>query len=220
MAKKFNTAAVCIPEKHYMVNIEERLESIKGLVDEGKYFTINRARQYGKTTTLRALSRYLREEYFVVLMDFQKFSAVEFENENNFSVSFLNSFLRAFKANASAMTEKVRAVADQLSESSFKRNERFTMKNLFEGLSDICLESDRPLVLLIDEVDSASNNQVFLDFLSQLRAYYIDRDEQPTFQSVILAIMAFCWLPPDMERATVMGPCPDLTSYWSMSLWA
>lgn len=39
---------------------------------------------------------------------------------------------------------------------------------------------------MIDEVDSATNNQVFLDFLVQLRAYYIDRDVQPTFQSVIL----------------------------------
>ena len=28
---------------------------------------------------------------------------------------------------------------------------------------------------MIDEVDSASNNQVFLDFLGQLRAQYINR---------------------------------------------
>ena len=43
------------------------------------------------------------------------------------------------------------------------------------------------MVLLIDEVDSASNNQVFLDFLAQLRGYYINRDRKATFQSVILA---------------------------------
>ena len=36
-------------------------------------------------------------------------------------------------------------------------------------------------------VDSATNNQVFLDFLSQIRGYYIDRDEVAIFQSVILA---------------------------------
>lgn len=28
MAKTFNTTAVCIPEKHYMVNIEKRLYEI------------------------------------------------------------------------------------------------------------------------------------------------------------------------------------------------
>ncbi len=40
---------------------------------------------------------------------------------------------------------------------------------------------------MIDEVDSASNNQVFIDFLAQLRRYYLNRENQPTFYSVILA---------------------------------
>lgn len=43
------------------------------------------------------------------------------------------------------------------------------------------------VVLLIDEVDTATNNQIFLDFLAQLRASYLDSDVTPTFQSVILA---------------------------------
>lgn len=41
--------------------------------------------------------------------------------------------------------------------------------------------------MIIDEVDSATNNQVFLDFLAQLRSYYLAREDSPTFQSVILA---------------------------------
>lgn len=42
---------------------------------------------------------------------------------------------------------------------------------------------------MIDEVDSASNNQVFIDFLAQLRSYYLKRDTKGvnTFRSVILA---------------------------------
>ncbi len=39
----------------------------------------------------------------------------------------------------------------------------------------------------MDEADSAANYEVFLDFLAMLRAGYIDRDESPAFQSVILA---------------------------------
>ncbi len=54
-------------------------------------------------------------------------------------------------------------------------------------MNKCCSVSDKPVVLMADEVDSAANHQVFLDFLAQLRASYIDRDEQPTFQSVILA---------------------------------
>ena len=58
MAKYFNTTAVCMPKKHYMVNIDERLEEIKALVDAENYFTINCARQYGKTTILKGLCRF------------------------------------------------------------------------------------------------------------------------------------------------------------------
>ena len=58
---------------------------------------------------------------------------------------------------------------------------------LFEGLSEICEACDKPVVLMVDEVDSAADNQVFLDFLAQLRAYYIRRATQATFRSVILA---------------------------------
>lgn len=45
----------------------------------------------------------------------------------------------------------------------------------------------KPLVLIIDEVDTATNNHVFVDFLAQLRAYYLRRMQMPTFRSVILA---------------------------------
>ena len=55
--KIFNTNAICMPEIHYMVNISDKLAQIKSMVDAGQYFTINRARQYGKTTTLRQLDR-------------------------------------------------------------------------------------------------------------------------------------------------------------------
>lgn len=50
--KEFRTAGACIPEKDYMADIKERLRQIKAMVDAGQYFTVNRARQYGKTTTL------------------------------------------------------------------------------------------------------------------------------------------------------------------------
>lgn len=81
MGRVFNTTGVCIPEKHYMVDINGRLQQIKVLVDGGKYFTINRARQYGKTTTLRALAEMLRDEYYVVLLDFQTFDNEKFSAE-------------------------------------------------------------------------------------------------------------------------------------------
>ena len=187
MGRVFNTTGVCIPEKHYMVNINGRLQQIKVLVDEGKYFTINRARQYGKTTTLRALAEMLRDEYYVVLLDFQTFDNEKFSNGNVFSVAFANSFLRMLHRNCKTMNNEMVSVIEEMKKDADYANRYFSLKELFEGLSDICEAADRKIVLMIDEVDSASNNQVFLDFLAQLRAQYIDRDIQPTFQSVILA---------------------------------
>lgn len=58
MAKYFNVTGICIPEKHYMVDISATVRMItETLVDRGAYFTINRARQYGKTTTLYLLEK-------------------------------------------------------------------------------------------------------------------------------------------------------------------
>ena len=185
--KVFNTTAVCIPKEHYMVNLDERLKKIKVFVDAGKYFTINRARQYGKTTTLRALYLYLQGEYYVVSMDFQTFGSAEFQTETIFSRSFANSFLRSLKRNPVNKTEQLNEAMAQLEKRVASQNDFFALKALFEQLGDICAVSDKPIVLMIDEVDSASNNQVFLDFLAQLRAQYMERDIYPSFRSVILA---------------------------------
>ena len=85
MQRYFNTEGQCEPEDHYMVRLDERLEEIKTrYVDSGKYFVINRGRQYGKTTTLRALARYLKDRYIVIDMDFQLMSAANFANEQMF----------------------------------------------------------------------------------------------------------------------------------------
>ena len=187
VTKTFNVTADCKPEEHYMVNLDRRLLEIRKLIDTGKYFTINRARQYGKTTTLRALNRNLQKEYYIVSMDFQTFGAGEFENENRFAVSFGRTFLRMLKRNQLSWSDELRGVITRFEELVNWDTSDLRLQRLFENLSDICGACDKPVVLMIDEIDSATNNQVFLDFLAQLRAYYIDRDVQPTFQSVILS---------------------------------
>ena len=63
MKKRFNTTGVCVPRKHYMVNIENKLNEIIELIDNECYFTINRPRQYGKTTTLTQLDNLLKEQF-------------------------------------------------------------------------------------------------------------------------------------------------------------
>lgn len=183
MNKVFNVSADCKPELHYMVNLESRLKEIKKMVDRGDYFTINRARQYGKTTTLKALKRYLKKEYIVISLDFQKLSHEDFRTEDFFVRAFSGEVLK--KADLKEfMPANIRAVLQKLEDGTRGKGR---LAELFECFSEWCEKAENPIVLTIDEVDSASNNQVFLDFLSQLRGYYIERDEKAAFRSVILS---------------------------------
>lgn len=187
MPKVFNTTALCVPEKHYMVDLTKRMGEIKKLVDEGKYFTINKARQYGKTTTLFALEQFLQPYDYVVSIDFQTFDEEVFENGKLFSRAFAESFLEELKRNAPDICDAMEQACANLAQCVQTPDTSFTLKALFEKLGNICAAAEKPVVLLIDEVDSASNNQVFLDFLAQIRAQYIRRFHRAAFQSVILA---------------------------------
>ena len=180
MGKTFNTDGYCDPKLHYMVNLDTRLREIKSMVDAGKYFTINRARQYGKTTVLTALADYLQTEYEIISLDFQGLSYADFESEYSFAAAFSRQIL--------LYTEHIPAEAEEeLKQYSAGKIEGATLSRLFVLLSELCRKSERKIVMIIDEVDSASNNQVFVDFLAQLRFYYLRRGRTPAFQSVILA---------------------------------
>ena len=184
----FNTTGTCNPRQHYMVGLDKRLAAIKDLVDDGKYFPINRARQFGKTTTLQALSEYLNHDYFVVSMDFQmQMSNAKYKTENRFSLAFAKAFVNSFKTNPNSRSPENEAAINFFSDSYQSAPEEYELVELFQSLSTLCSEMSFKVVLIIDEVDSATNNQVFLDFLAQLRGYYLNRNRFSTFQSVILA---------------------------------
>lgn len=185
--KQFNTTALCIPSKHYMVDLSDRIAEIKKLVDKGKYFTINRARQYGKTTTLYALGKVLSEEYILLNLDFQDISDAVFKTEGSFVQGMCRIINDAAEFYGAPIPEKVRTDFAAL---NLKPEDSVKMDELFRIFMRWFQESERNVVLIIDEVDSATNNRVFLDFLAQLRSLYLKREKNPdvkAFQSVILA---------------------------------
>lgn len=183
MAKIFNVNGACRPDKHYMVDLRSRLEKIKKMVDLEEYFVINRARQYGKTTILRALSEYLRDDYLVISLDFQKMSYSDFENE----AAFVHGMAREVCKQVRHPQDIPVTIKEGLSRLADRADAGARMAELFDWSSEWCWQSDRPVVLIVDEADTATNNQVFLDFLAQTRAAYLDRDVTHAFHSVILA---------------------------------
>lgn len=184
--KEFNTTAVCIPSKHYMVDISDKVAEICKLVDAGKYFTINRARQYGKTTTLRALQRMLQGRYLVISLSFEGIGNAVYQTEGEFVQAFSRLLLDRHEFFGLAVPEKI---IDIFNGFCAEDPQRVKLDELYRTFRRWILASDKPIVLLIDEVDSATYNQVFLDFLGVLRDGFISREAEgtPAFQSVVLA---------------------------------
>jgi len=79
--KRFNTTGICIPKKHYMVNINNKLKLIEEMINNGYYFTITRPRQFGKTTTLNMLEKKLEDKFLIISMSFEGIGDSVFSEE-------------------------------------------------------------------------------------------------------------------------------------------
>ncbi len=185
MKKRFNVTGLCMPDRHYMADISERLEEIKIYVDNGDYFTINRARQYGKTTTLNALKRRLEDEYTVFMISFEGIEEEVFADTGSFCIRLTGLLYDTLDfGEVSGVPEDIR---EEMYQRSIGDSREMNFRVLTSLLLRICQRADRPVVLMIDEVDQAGNYQVFATFLGVLRDMYLKRDTRPAFQSVILA---------------------------------
>ena len=174
----------CYPEEHYMVDMERRLKEIEKLVDDRKYFTINRARQYGKTTLLNLMVQRLSSKYLVFSVSFEGLGDSAFEKEASFCGMICKLLYDAIRY------DEVPAIEDSVKNIIYEAVRDNRIEDLFAlsaMISEICSEAGRPVVLMIDEVDQASGHKVFLDFLGMLRSKYLKRTTRPVFQSVILA---------------------------------
>ena len=181
MRKKFNDVGLCIPEKHYMADTSEKIHAILRMVEDGSYFVISRPRQYGKTTTLYLLERELqeRQDYLPIFISFEGLDAATYETTQRFIRAFIDELAGAFEYfqehDLLEITARGRTIA--------------TLYELSSWIKELIEMAHKPLVLMIDEVDKSSNNQLFLDFLAMLRKKYLAaaRGRDATFHSVILS---------------------------------
>ncbi len=178
MVKEFNVTGSCKPEFHYMVDIGKKIDKIETLIEKGKYFTVNRPRQHGKSTILEHLeSRLSASGYSVMSITFESMGDADFRDEKNFIREFSRQLNRIFKSN------KEQELVDFIDKN--KELETFgQMDDFITGLVEL---TGKPTVLLIDEVDKSCDNQLFLNFFGLLRSKYLSRNKYATFQSVILA---------------------------------
>ncbi|MCP5046443.1 MAG: AAA family ATPase [bacterium] len=181
MKKRFNDTGVCIPGRHYMVDTADKISQIFKMVEQGDYFVINRPRQYGKTTTLFLLNRKLKQTdgYFPIKISFEGIGSDSYKSETAFIQALLLKLKRIFElSNKNELVQLIHSAHDLT-----------TINKLDEWFSQLVTKVNQQVVLMIDEVDKSSNNQLFLDFLGILREKYLKsrEGEDITFHSVILA---------------------------------
>ena len=184
MAKYFNTSVTCDPKRHYMVDVTAKMKVFEGLIDKKCYFTITRARQFGKTSALKWIYNNLNDRYLVVSISFEDTEEKDWKSAGAFYNYFCRSMAGAFTSitTKSEKDDKFWTAAQQI--------ENPDIKTLSDKISEFCKLESKGVVLLIDEVDKSLDNQLFLNFLAMLRKKYIDRDkfgDNSTFWSVILA---------------------------------
>jgi hypothetical protein len=162
MAKFFNTAGLCFPEEHYMVDPLKRFQGVEDLIKKKLYFSIHAPRQTGKTTYLYALSHKLNAvgQYITLV--------VSFEQAGYRSIT-------VDKANEILIDAVYRASCRQLPETEHAENPEnkriLSLKNYLENWAS---SQSKPIVLLVDEIDTLLDD-VFVAILRQFRDGYQSR---------------------------------------------
>ena len=185
MHRKFNVTGRCYPQQHYMVDMKERLKQIEKMVECGDYFCINRGRQYGKTTILSLLKNELENRYVVFSVSFEGIGEASFESGETLAYAFL--CLLKDCLDYGEVKQASEAMKKLIAENISDETGKMPVLKLSRLISRICMTTEKPIVLFIDEVDQAGNYKAFIEFLGMLRDKYLKRTERPTFQSVILA---------------------------------
>ncbi|MCD8370353.1 MAG: ATP-binding protein [Clostridiales bacterium] len=179
MKKHFNTTGLCIPHYHYMADVSGKIHQIiQDYINREEYFTINRARQSGKTTILYLLQEALKSDYVVISISFEG-KEEYFSSLHNFAEGLNLSFHKVLKKESPALATIF----------SKPLRETLAMEAIGDRITQLCEHAGKKVILIIDEVDKAADYTVFLSFLGLLRDRYLKRriGGDATFSSVILA---------------------------------
>jgi len=179
--KRFHITGNCVPEQNYLVDTSKKIDQIMTMIEQGDYFVINRPRQYGKTTTIFQLRQRLlnTEDYLPIKLSFEGAGEATFASETVFSKDFLTDLADDLLV--------IKHGYDNIIQEHNKKVE--SLKELSKVLTKILSKIPKKIVLLIDEVDKSSNNDLFLNFLAMLRDKFLNARAglDITFHSIILA---------------------------------
>jgi energy-coupling factor transporter ATP-binding protein EcfA2 len=175
MPRFFNTAGTCVPDRHYMIPPERRLEQVRSLIEHGLFFVIHAPRQTGKTTLLHALARALNQEgrYTSLVISVENLRRTTDVREGNLSL------IHHLHADSRFLLPAAEHAPDL---ATFGVNPHSALHDFLRAWSASC---PKPLVLFLDEIDSLPED-LLLSVLSQLRMGYTGRAAAPFVHSLAL----------------------------------
>ncbi len=196
--KFFNTAGLINPKIHYFIPHRFDEHELKTLIEQEKYFILHAPRQTGKTTAI--------------------FEYVDFLNkQNDYKAFYIN--VEAAQASRSDYVEGIRSILNR-----FKVNisEQFGPQDpavlflqnqvnsptlsgtaLYEFLYFWAQNSEKPIILFIDEIDALVGDTL-ISVLRQLRDGYSYRSRLFP-QSICLVGVRDYRIWSDKEQATILG---------------
>ena len=177
----FNTSGPVVPQDHYCIPPLERLnlDEICNLIRNKRYFVLHAPRQTGKTSVLLALRDLLNGgsvgDYHCVYANFEPAQSAR-ENVEQAMSAILNQLASRARS----------TLGDEFLAENWPEILKRTGPHgaLGEALIRWTRANSKPLVLLVDEIDSLIGDTL-LSVLRQLRAGY-DQRPQEFPQSVVL----------------------------------
>ncbi|MEM7588987.1 MAG: ATP-binding protein [Myxococcota bacterium] len=183
MERFFNTSGPIDMSRHYGLDPLSRwdLPEVLSLIDQRKYFLMHAPRQTGKTTCLQALANNLNDkgQHACVYMSVERARTCSSDVD------------RALQA---ILDELAIQAQVQLGDDWLHQHYREILRlHLGEGalitaLRQWCKQNRKPIVLLMDEIDSLADISL-VSILQQLRNGYGDRRRIPFPQTVLLCGM-------------------------------
>lgn len=165
----FNTAGPVNPGLHYCLDPLQRLdlENVLLLIEQQKYFVLHAPRQTGKTTCLLALMDVLNRENRYICLYANIEAAQAWRNDVAQAMRTVVMQIAA-RAETYLGENRLRGWVDEL-----LRREAMGSA-LTELLERWARESDKPIVLLLDEVDALVGDAL-ISVLRQIRTGYAQR---------------------------------------------
>jgi len=177
--KEFNTTGPCRPDRHYMIPPLERTPGLVERIRSGHYLAINGPRQSGKTSVLRAAVASINADGWAraVLV------SCEAAGIDAPQASLADTERRL----VGAWHAKLRRTFPEVEWEDPTHRHDIAGTLIENCLADWAMRSDRPLVFIIDEVDTLARDP-FVSLLRQIRSGFIESGSQFP-HSIVLAGM-------------------------------